>query len=84
MTEYGEQRISVINTYCGTVIQVGDIKYDYELLRMGFDVGAVLKIVKKDGDTVSFERLYAIEEAMKASEDEARIKALARKAEASQ
>ena len=66
MTEYGEQRISVINTYCGTVIQVGDIKYDYELLRMGFDVGAVLKIVEKKGNTVSFERLHEVEEAMRA------------------
>ena len=45
------------------IIEVGDIKYSAELLEMGFDVGAIIRLIKKGDCDVTFERLYELEDA---------------------
>ena len=42
-------------------IEIGGIKYQIELLEMGFPVGAILKVIKKENGCLTVKRLYELE-----------------------
>jgi len=48
------------------IMRIEGINYSYELLKAfgqdGFPIGAILKIIERDGDTVTVERMYELEE----------------------